>query len=93
MCCAGCWGKRGAVNGNPDIAVVGIPYDRNSSFLRGTAAAPEKIREAFYSPSANLWAENGINLEGRSHWQTIIDLETDDPTAAFEKIKNSLMRF
>ena len=76
--------------GAENVVVMGIPYDHNSSFLRGAAAAPEKIQEAFYSPSANLWAENGINLEGRSHWKTIFDLETVDPTAAFEKINKSL---
>lgn len=76
--------------GAENVVVMGIPYDRNSSFLRGAAAAPEKIWEAFNSPSANLWAENGINLEDRSHWQVISDLETDTPLAAFERIKKSL---
>ncbi len=59
------------------ITVIGVPYDQNSSFLRGPAAAPDKIREAFYSPSANLWAENGVDLKGRSQWQNISDLETE----------------
>ena len=76
--------------GAENVVVMGIPYDRNSSFLRGSAAAPDKIREAFYSQSANLWAENGVDLKGRSQWQNISDLETDDPAAAFEKINNRL---
>ncbi len=76
--------------GAENVVVMGIPYDRNSSFLRGSAAAPDKIREAFYSKSANLWAENGVDLKGRSQWQNISDLETDDPAAVFEKIKNNL---
>ena len=72
------------------IVVLGVPCDQNSSFLRGAAAAPEKINEAFFSPSANLWAENGGNLQSRSHWQTISDLEPADSTATFEKIKNTI---
>jgi agmatinase len=44
------------------IAVLGLPSDENSSFLRGAAQAPPLIRQAFCSHSANLYAENGLNL-------------------------------
>ena len=47
---------------NAIIAVQGIAYDENSSFQRGPADAPPLIREAFQSPSANRWSENGTNL-------------------------------
>lgn len=45
------------------VAIVGIPYDEASSFLRGPAQAPAKIREAFRSDSANFFAESGTNLK------------------------------
>lgn len=45
------------------ISIIGVPYDGNSSFLRGAAAAPEAIRHSLFCPSSNLWAENGIDLE------------------------------
>ncbi|MBW1840605.1 MAG: agmatinase [Deltaproteobacteria bacterium] len=44
------------------IAVMGIPYDANSSFMRGTAEAPPLIRKAFFSDASNLWTETGVNL-------------------------------
>jgi arginase len=49
---------------NPEahIGVLGIAYDDNSSYQRGPADAPPLIRAAFYSGSANLWSENGIDL-------------------------------
>lgn len=36
----------------------GILYDEKSSFLRGSALAPELIRAAYHSPSANYYAED-----------------------------------
>ena len=65
---------------HPDqITVLGIPYDQNSSFLRGPALAPPRIREAFYSPSANLWTENGVDLGTNTNWHFIDDLADLDP--------------
>jgi hypothetical protein len=37
------------------ISLLGIPFDVNSSYLRGPAQAPKVIREEFYSGSSNLW--------------------------------------
>jgi len=47
------------------IVVRGICYDAGSSFMRGPAGAPGKIREALYSGSMNLFAENGADLSQR----------------------------
>lgn len=44
------------------IGILDVPYDENSSYLRGTAGAPPLIRQALYSPSSNLWTETGIDL-------------------------------
>jgi agmatinase len=43
-------------------ALIGIPWDENSSFMRGAAEAPPLIRAAFHSESANLWSESGIDF-------------------------------
>jgi arginase len=45
-----------------DIALLGLPADDKSSFLRGAAAAPAAIRAAYASPSSNLAAEDGLDL-------------------------------
>ena len=44
------------------IAIVGVPSDENSSFMRGAAEAPARIREALDSDASNLWTECGIDL-------------------------------
>src|SRR5215470_9340228 len=43
------------------IATIGIPWDENSSFMRGAAEAPPLIRAAFASESANPWSETGVD--------------------------------
>jgi arginase len=42
--------------------LLGIPLDVNSSFLRGSAGAPGKIREALHSDASNKWTEVRVDL-------------------------------
>ena len=44
------------------ISLLDIPYDANSTYLRGPAEAPHLIREALRCNSTNLWTEDGIDL-------------------------------
>lgn len=44
------------------VIIKGAPYDRNSSFLRGGAMAPSRIREAFWGDSANSCTEDGFDI-------------------------------
>jgi len=44
------------------VALVGVPLDCNSSFLRGPALAPARIREALFSGSSNECAEDGTEV-------------------------------
>ncbi len=46
--------------------LLGIPFDANSSYLRGAADAPPLIREAFHCDSSNSSTENGIELGAES---------------------------
>ena len=46
----------------PTVALVGVPWDEHSSFLRGAAGAPPRIRAAMRSPSSNLSTESGLEL-------------------------------
>jgi arginase len=43
-------------------ALLGVPWDENSSYLRGAAEAPPAIREALWCESSNAWGENGVEL-------------------------------
>lgn len=47
---------------NARIGLLGVAFDDNSSYKRGSALAPQRIREAFFCDSANLWAEDETNL-------------------------------
>ncbi len=44
------------------LTVLGLPTDRNSSYLRGPARAPGVIREAMFSDMGHLTAEDGTDL-------------------------------
>ena len=73
---------------SPSLAVslLGIPFDENSSYLRGTAAAPPRIVEALFCDSSNLWTENGLDLHGRVHDLGSVQLPAGTP-AAFAAIE------
>lgn len=42
--------------------LIGIPFDGQSSYLRGAAEAPGKIREALVCNASNNWTETGVDL-------------------------------
>ncbi len=66
------------------ISILGIPFDANSSYLRGPAQAPKIIREEFYSGSSNLWTEDGIDLGRKGSFHDAGDVAIpDDDSAAF----------
>lgn len=44
------------------IGLLGVAFDGNSSYKRGAAHAPQRIREAFFCDSSNLWTENETDL-------------------------------
>lgn len=46
--------------GKPTL--LGIPFDGQSSYLRGTGEAPARIREALHCPASNNWTELGVDL-------------------------------
>ena len=58
----------------PSIKVIGVPDDINSSFMRGSGAAPPLIRKALYSDSSNLFSESGFDLDKNGIWEDIGDL-------------------
>lgn len=72
------------------VIVVGVPSDENSSFMRGAALAPARIREALHSGATNLCAENGIDLGTETRWRDLGDLELGQSAAAFEQIETAV---
>jgi agmatinase len=70
--------------------VVGIPLDENSSFLRGPALAPGRIRAALHAGSMNLCTERGDDLGARSDWRDVGDLELGHGAAAIADIERQV---
>jgi len=66
----------------PPVAVVGIPSDDNSSYLKGAASAPAHIRKAFHCPSSNLCSESGVDLAATNGWEDVGDLSPENSAAA-----------
>jgi agmatinase len=50
------------------VWLLGIPYDASSSYLRGAAEAPARIRQALVCASSNLSAEDGTDLGADGRW-------------------------
>lgn len=67
--------------------LIGIPYDASSSFLRGPALAPPRIREALRSAAGNSWSESLRDLDAPGALADAGDLdlpERDDARALIE---------
>lgn len=65
------------------VALLGVPWDAHSSFLRGPALAPRQIRAALHSGAMNLCAESGLDLGSDGRWRDGGDLTipADDEAA------------
>lgn len=72
------------------VALLGVPWDENSSFLRGAGLAPSRIREVLRSGETNLCAENGTDLGQELRWIDLGDLDLGTGDAAFEQIEGAI---
>ena len=75
----------------PDIPVLlGVPFDANSSYLRGAAKAPPLIRKAFHCDSSNMWTETGVDLAIPGSFADAGDIKFPQGKKPFELIDRSL---
>ena len=72
------------------VICLGIQLDENSSFLKGASLAPQKIRDAFHSDSANYWTEDGTDLKNDKRWEDVGDLSLSMMPDAFKEIENGV---
>lgn len=66
-----------------DIALLGIPYDAKSSFMRGTAQGPAAIRQASTSLMINECTESGLSLEQDT---VMVDLGDLDGSGDYDRV-------
>jgi len=73
--------------------ILGIPFDANSSWLRGAAGAPPIIRVSFRSDSSNSWTETGVDLGAEGAYCDAGDLKFTfhEPFAAIENRVGELL--
>lgn len=71
-----------------DVALIGILSDANSSFMRGAASAPPAIRRALHCGSANLSAEQGVDLKDNARFVDVGDQEVTDDEESFLAIES-----
>lgn len=72
------------------LVLLGICSDGNSSFMRGSAAAPPLIREALHSPASNLTSEGGIDFANEPRFHDAGDCQIADGDAGFLGIEQDV---
>ncbi len=74
------------------IKIIGVPYDANSSFLKGPSYAPQRIRLMDKEGSANSFSESGLEVKENYNYQDCGDIVFKDtnPKKAFTAIKNKI---
>jgi Arginase family len=72
--------------------LLGIPLDHNSSFLRGPAQAPPRIRAAFHSDAWNSWPGGRIDLAQLGIFEDAGDLSKMEEPDAFERIEEAVAK-
>jgi arginase len=75
----------------PAPAILGVPFDAQSSFMRGAALAPAKIREAFHSDASNKWSETGFDIGAKSVLHDFGDLHFSTTEGAFAEIESGVL--
>lgn len=60
--------------------LLGIPYDAASSFKRGPALAPARIREELWSAAGNTWTERLVDLSAPGVLDDAGDVPVGDST-------------
>ncbi len=79
---------------NKKLALIGFPFDENSSYMRGASSAPPLIRETFHCYSTNTWSESGIDIGAESVLFDAGDVDlpiSSDPFGEIEKAVTKLL--
>ncbi len=74
------------------VAIIGIPLDENSTFLKGAAQGPKAIREALNSGSSNMSTELGIDLGSEKGWTDLGDMSLASGADALSQIEQTVAR-
>jgi agmatinase len=71
----------------PDtVGIIGIPWDRNSSFQPGAAQGPAAIRKALAAGSMNFCTEKGIDLKDDNRLRDMGDVAEPNDDSLYGQI-------
>ena len=73
-----------------DVAVLGAPWEEGSSYLRGTAQGPTRIREALLSPARSLVTESGADLGLDDRFRILGDLVLTDQEQCIKALEDAV---
>lgn len=75
-----------------DVALLGVPFDEKSCYLRGAALGPQAIRAASTSKAISAWTEYGVDLEKETTWVDLGDVNvTGEFFEVFSRIETSVL--
>ena len=74
------------------IALLGVPHDENSSFMRGPAEAPALIRRELHSDAYSMWSETGVDLGAAGALVDHGDVPFDGAADPWEVIEREVQR-
>jgi arginase len=74
------------------ISLLGVPHDENSSFMRGPAEAPDRIRSELVSDAYSQWTETGVDLGAGGRLVDRGDVKFDGATDAWAAIERDVAR-
>jgi len=74
------------------IKLIGVPYDSNSSFLKGPSYAPQRIRLMDVEGSANRFSESGLEVKEGVNYEDCGDISftNTNAEAAFNTINSAI---
>lgn len=72
------------------MAYLGIACDHNSSFMRGPAEAPARVREVLHNGASGLAAETGDAVVDHPRFRDLGDLQVAETDAAYLGIEQHL---
>jgi agmatinase len=75
-----------------DVVLLGLPTDESSTFMRGCAEGPSRIREVLHAGATNLCAENGHDLEAEPRFKDLGDLDLAGGDAGRRQIEENARR-
>jgi arginase len=76
-----------------NIAIIGIPFDEKSCYLKGASKGPQAIRAASTGRAINPWTELGANLEEEIILRDLGDMDVSgDFFDVFSRIEENILK-